>query len=100
MNGIKITPPTIAPSFPKAPAAKSPSGDEGGFGDLLKNALESVNNMEQEAGEAQDKFVNGEAAELHQVMIAAEKAGLSFDLLLEIRKRLVEAYQEIIRMPI
>jgi flagellar hook-basal body complex protein FliE len=100
MNGIKITPHPVFPSFPQAPTEKIPSGDKENFGDLLKNAIEGVESLQQEAGEAQDKFVQGEAAELHQVMIAAEKAGISFDLLLEIRKRLVEAYQEIIRMPI
>ena len=100
MNGIKITPNPVMPSFPKAPTEKIPSGDKESFGDLLKNALDGVNNLGNEAGEAQDKFIRGEAAELHQVMIAAEKAGLSFDLLLEIRRRLVEAYQELIRMPV
>jgi len=100
MNGIKITPQPIVPSFPQAPTQKTPAGDSENFGDLLKNAIDGVNNLQSEAGEAQEKFVRGEAAELHQVMIAAEKAGLSFDLLLEIRRRLVEAYQELIRMPI
>jgi flagellar hook-basal body complex protein FliE len=100
MNGIKINPQPLVPTFPKAPTEKIPSGDKEGFGDMLKNAIESINGLQQEAGEAQDKFVRGEAAELHQVMIAAEKAGISFDLLLEIRRRLVEAYQDIIRMPI
>lgn len=100
MNGIKITPRPIVPSFPAGPMEKIPTGDKENFGDLLKNAIDDVNKLENEAGEAQDKFARGEAAELHQVMIAAEKAGLSFDLLLEIRRRLVEAYQDIIRMPV
>ncbi len=100
MSGIKITPPIVAPSFPQAPAGKIPAGDKEGFGDMLKNAIESINGLQQESGVAQDEFIKGEAAELHQVMIAAEKAGISFDLLLEIRRRLVEAYQDIIRMPI
>lgn len=100
MNGIKITPPIIPPSFPTGPAGKIPSEEKEGFGDMLKNAIESIDGLQQEAGVAQDEFVKGEAAELHQVMIAAEKAGISFDLLLEIRRRLVEAYQDIIRMPI
>ena len=100
MSGIKINPQPLVPTFPQAPTEKIPAGDKEGFGDVLKNAIESINGLQQEAGEAQDKFVRGEAAELHQVMIAAEKAGISFDLLLEIRRRLVEAYQDIIRMPI
>lgn len=100
MNGIKITPHPIVPTLPNSPTPKLSEGESEGFGDMLKSAIEGVNNLQQESGVAQDKFVRGEAAELHQVMIAAEKAGISFDLLLEIRKRLVDAYQDIIRMPI
>lgn len=102
MSGIKIIPQPQALSLPK-PQAATPKTGEGvkeNFGDMLKSAIESIENMQMEAGEAQDKLVRGEAAELHQVMIAAEKAGLSFDLLLEIRRRLVEAYQDLIRMPV
>jgi flagellar hook-basal body complex protein FliE len=101
MNEIKITPRPFGTEILQPPTEKLPAGgkDEG-FGDLLKNAIEGVNELQQEAGQAQDKFARGEAAELHQVMIAAEKAGLSFDLLLEIRQRLVEAFQQIMRMPV
>jgi flagellar hook-basal body complex protein FliE len=56
--------------------------------------------MQTAAGTAQDQLLRGDAAELHQVMIAVEKAGISFDLLLEVRKRLLEAYQELTRMSI
>jgi flagellar hook-basal body complex protein FliE len=44
--------------------------------------------------------VSGEAVDLHEVMIAAEKARTSFDLLMEIRNKTVEAYREIMRMQV
>jgi flagellar hook-basal body complex protein FliE len=100
MNGIKITPQPIVPSFPESKFNKVPSGDAEDFGDFLTKAIKDIDNLQKQAGESQDKLVRGEAAELHQVMIAAEKAGISFDLLLEIRKKLLDAYQEIIRMPV
>ena len=100
MSGIKIIPQPQTLSLPKPHSPKIGEAGKGNFGDLLKNAIESIENLQMEAGEAQDKLVRGEAAELHQVMIAAEKAGLSFDLLLEIRQRLISAYQDLIRMPI
>ncbi len=100
MSGIKILPQPQVPSFPGPRTPKVEQGGKDNFGDLLKNAIESIENLQKEAGESQDKLIRGEAAELHQVMIAAEKAGLSFDLLLEIRRRLIDAYQELIRMPI
>ncbi|MDD4053126.1 MAG: flagellar hook-basal body complex protein FliE [candidate division Zixibacteria bacterium] len=100
MNGISIIRPPLGPvtagiSQPKA----APEGKES-FGDLLSKAITDVNDLQSTAATAQDKLVRGDAAELHQVMIAAEKAGISFDLLLEVRKRLVEAYQELSRMQV
>ena len=77
MSEIKITPRPFVSEILQPPTEKvSDGGKEEGFGDLLKNAIDSVNELQQEAGVAQDKFARGEAAELHQVMIAAEKAGV------------------------
>jgi flagellar hook-basal body complex protein FliE len=72
---------------------------EGKFSVLLSNLIESVNDLQQDAGKMQELMATGDAAELHQIMIAAEKAGISMDLLLEIRNRLVEGYQNLIKMP-
>ena len=100
MSDLKIMPGMTAGQLPSPGPAKGADAGKENFGDFLSNALKSVDSLQQEAGEAQDKLARGDAAELHQVMIAAEKAGLSMDLLLEIRKRLVDAYQEIERMPV
>ena len=100
MSDIKIMPGAIGTKALTLGQTKSVDSGSENCGDFLSNALKGVDNLQQEAGEAQDKLVRGDAAELHQVMIAAEKAGLSMDLLLEIRKRLVDAYQEIERMPV
>ncbi len=70
------------------------------FGELLSDLLHSVNASQNEAGKIQEALLNGEAVELHQVMIKAEEAGISMDLLLEIRNRLINAYNDLIRMPI
>jgi len=75
------------------------NGDGESFADLFRNIIESVNGLQMDAGRAQELMAAGEAADLHQVMIAVEEAGLSMDLLLEIRNRLVEAYQTFMRMP-
>jgi flagellar hook-basal body complex protein FliE len=100
MNGIKIIQPPLGPVITGTPSVKTmPSGKES-FGDLLSKAITDVNDMQTAAGTAQDQLLRGDAAELHQVMIAVEKAGISFDLLLEVRKRLLEAYQELTRMSI
>ena len=70
------------------------------FGDLFANLINSVNDLHMESAQIQDAFLNGEPVELHQVMIKAEEAGLAMDLLLEIRNRLVNAYNELLRMPV
>jgi len=53
-----------------------------------------------DSAKAQELLATGDAADLHQVMIAAEKAGVAMDLLLEVRNKLVDAYQSFMRMPI
>jgi flagellar hook-basal body complex protein FliE len=100
MNGIKIIQPPLGPVTIGAPKIQDAAQGKESFGDLLTQAITDVNDLQSTAATAQDKLVQGDAAELHQIMIAAEKAGISFDLLLEVRKRLLEAYQELIRMPV
>ena len=82
---------------------QNPNVDEkpqnGKFVEIFTNMLQSVNSIQGEAARAQEQLATGEAADLHQVMIAVEKAGIAMDLLLEVRNRLVEGYQTLIKMP-
>ena len=64
------------------------------------NLLQSVNQVQQESADIQQAFLAGEEVELHQMMIKAEEAGISMDLLLEVRNRLVDGYNEIMKMPL
>lgn len=75
------------------------SGESKGvdFGDLLKNALKDVNDAQLNADEAIKKVLNGETQNIHETMIALQKADVSLKLMLEVRNRLLEAYQEIMR---
>ncbi len=80
-----------------------PSAAEQGrpsFGDLLKDFAGDVNALQFQAGEAIDRLVTGEAVDVHQVMVAVEEAGIALDLMLEVRNRLLEGYQELIRMQV
>jgi flagellar hook-basal body complex protein FliE len=74
--------------------------DKTSFAKELSNLVNSVNDLQSQAGEAQKAFLNGEPVELHDVMIKAEEAGLAMDLLLQIRNRLLDGYKELIRMPV
>jgi flagellar hook-basal body complex protein FliE len=70
------------------------------FGETLNKAIADVNTLQNEAGKAVDKMVVGEEVDLHEVMIAVEKAKTSFDLLMEIRNKTIDAYREIMRMQV
>jgi len=70
------------------------------FYDLMKGFAADVNELQFRAGDAIDMLVAGEAADVHQVMVAVEEAGIALDLMLEIRNRLLEGYQELIRMQV
>lgn len=67
---------------------------------VLENFLREVNNLQKDADESIKKFVSGEKVALHDVMIAVQEAQISFQLMLELRNRLLEAYQEVMRMPV
>lgn len=90
---------TIPEPFGVTPV-KGASKPGPGFGELLKNAVESVNAMQHEAGRLEEAVANGENVNIHQAVIAGEKAGLSFKLLMQVRNKMVEAYQEVMRMQV
>ncbi|TQR20917.1 flagellar hook-basal body complex protein FliE [Psychrobacillus vulpis] len=70
------------------------------FGDFLKSAIESVNEDQKASDVMTEKLIRGEDVELHDVMIASQKASITLNATLEIRNKVIEAYQEIMRMPV
>ena len=70
------------------------------FGDTLRQAISDVNSLQREAGRAVERMTGGEDVDLHDVMIAVEKAKTSFDLLMEIRNKTIDAYRELMRMQV
>lgn len=85
------------PSSP--PKQKDKAGDVR-FSDQLKELLYAVNAKQAQASEEVSKVVTGESEDLHNAMIALEEASVSFQLMLEVRNKMLEAYQEINRMNI
>jgi flagellar hook-basal body complex protein FliE len=70
------------------------------FADLLKEAINEVNRQQVESEQLSQKLVTGEVQDIHQVMIASQKASISLSLAIQVRNKVVEAYQEIMRMPL
>ncbi len=84
---------------PEAAAAGKPDSPD--FNQMLERSLNSVSEMQQQASELKVAFVNGSTdASLAEVMIAAQKADLSFRAVTEVRNKLVQAYQDIMNMPV
>ena len=78
--------------------ATKQDNSEMGINDRFSKVLQEVNQLQLDSGEAANKFVSGEIKDVHDVMIAAEKASVSLELTLEVRNKLVEAYREIMRI--
>lgn len=79
---------TVAPS--------SGENKPGGFSDLLKQSIEKVNETQQETGKLKESFEKGDPdVSLNQVMVAVQKADISFQAMTQVRNKLVSAYQDI-----
>jgi flagellar hook-basal body complex protein FliE len=70
------------------------------FGETLNQAVHDVNSLQGEASKAVQRMVSGEETDIHNVMVAVEKAKTSFDLLMEIRNKTIDTYREIMRMQV
>jgi flagellar hook-basal body complex protein FliE len=75
-------------------------GHSGSFATLLQQSLERVDGLQHEADAAARAFALGQAPSVHDTMIAMEKADLSLRLTTKVRNKVVEAYQEIMRMQV
>jgi flagellar hook-basal body complex protein FliE len=100
MNGIALTPPvgnlTMFPEAGRLPAEAA----GGNFGDLLQSALDRVGTLQSEADRAVEDLTLGRQADIHSTMIAVEKAGIAMELALQIRNKLLNAYETLMRQQI
>jgi flagellar hook-basal body complex protein FliE len=86
---------------PMRPTERTQRVEESEFGDLLKRAIDTVNNHQAEAKKLAVAYEQGDpSVDLPQVMIQAQKASVSFQAMTQVRNRLVSAYEEIMRMSI
>jgi len=83
-----------------APAASSGSVAAGAapFGDLLKNAVTGIDGLEQQASAAVEGLMQGTSVDVHDALIATQKADMSFELALAVRNKAVAAYQQVMGM--
>lgn len=70
------------------------------FGDMLNNAISQYTAQEKAVEALNDQFIRGEAVDAHQLMINAERLSLSLELTVQVRNKVIEAYQDIMRTQI
>jgi flagellar hook-basal body complex protein FliE len=87
---------------PERPEVRRPDTEQDGptFPEMLKRALEEVNQLQSDAGEKMQDLVTGQTDNLHEVMIAVEEAGIALNLTLQVRNKIIQAYEEIMRVQI
>jgi flagellar hook-basal body complex protein FliE len=94
--------PAIAPEpiAPEPIALDSTSTPEGTFHGVMESAIQGVTSSQNASSQATERFLAGEGGDLHTTILAAQRATLSFDLFLQVRNKVVSAYQEIMRMQV
>ena len=75
----------------------SAEGEGVSFADTLSESLDKVNDLQKEADVAIEDFATGKTRNIHETMIAVNKADLAFRLTMQVRNKIVEAYQEVMR---
>ena len=85
------------------PAVQTPPKAEVGkptFGDAIKTAVVDTNNLQQEASKLREAYARGEEVPLTDVVLAMQKSSLAFEATLQIRNKVLKAYEEIMSMPV
>lgn len=99
VEGLTPLGPLRGPSVPGAPDKAQPAEGERSFKEILKDSIQDVNRLQQEADQVLASFTRGEATD-EQVMVAFRKAQIAFEALMQIRNKLVDAFDDIQQMRI
>jgi flagellar hook-basal body complex protein FliE len=81
-------------------AGATQGAQPGGFTEALNSALNQVNGLQNQAGEAAAAFERGETTDIAAVMLAKQQASVSFEATLQVRNKLLSAYKDIMSMPV
>ena len=87
-------------TLPDLAERTKPAATGGGFGELVKEGMNKLQDLQSEAEQQARQLISGQPVELHRVVLAGEQAALAFELTMAIRNKAVEAYQEVMRMQV
>jgi flagellar hook-basal body complex protein FliE len=82
------------------PNSKTEQSPKTGFKEMFENTLKQVNATQKESEALTNQLITGEVKDIHQVMIASQKASISLQLTTQVRNKVIESYQEIMRMQV
>jgi flagellar hook-basal body complex protein FliE len=97
INPIGV-PASVTPSTSPAGAGAADAAKPG-FGDALRDLLDSVDDSTGTANEAIGKMLDG-SGDIHEAMIALQRADVMLQMTVQVRNKLVQAYQDVMRMPV
>lgn len=98
LNKVSFYKPIVPALDSQAPLISKTS--EQSFSKVLTEAIDEVNRLQQDKQVLQQKFITGELNDVHTLMIATEKASLGLQLTVQVRNKVLEAYQEMMRMQV
>ena len=90
----------VLDNFSKSEGTKKAEQGGSSFADTLKESIDKVGQLEKEANQQTETLVKGQGQDVHNTMIAIEKADLSFQLMMQIRNKIINAYEEIMRLQV
>jgi flagellar hook-basal body complex protein FliE len=90
--------PISAPVLTEPLSLAAQPGSGASFQDVFTSAVQGVESLGQDASTSVERLLSGEGEELHTTILATQQAELSFDLFMQMRNKVVSAYQEIMRM--
>lgn len=103
INAVSLMNPqiqTVGSDTTKIAAPVTPYEAQQTFANTLKNAISSVNEQQLTSDTMTNKLITGQDVDLHEVMISAQKASITLNTTIEVRNKVIEAYQEIMRMTV
>lgn len=101
INKIGVQPASFLKPLQNTDAKETGAADVGkSFGDMLNNAMSQLSSQEKAVDALNDQFVRGEAVDAHQLTINAERLSLGLELTVQVRNKVIEAYQDIMRTQI
>ena len=100
INSISMAIPTISNESTKINTTVTSADAQQTFANSLKDAISKVNDQQIQSDTMTEKLINGGNVDLHEVMIASQKASITLNATMEVRNKAIEAYQEIMRMSV